>query len=72
MNLEDLEEALSEVIPSNFHISRDKHGQLVIMTSLCEDDDGDLVDFQPEDEEDEDEDYDHDFESLDEDLDDDE
>lgn len=71
MNLDDLEEALEDVLPAGFHIERDSHGQLVIMTGLCQDEDGELVDYV-HDEDEEDEDYDPDFESLDEEFDDDE
>ncbi len=62
MNLEELEEVLSEVLPAGFQIETDKNGQIVILTHLHQDDDGELVDF---DSDEEDEDFDPDFESLD-------
>ena len=56
MNLDDLEEALEDVLPSGFHIERDNHGQIIIMTGLRQDEDGELVDYvRDEDEEDDDE-----------------
>jgi translation initiation factor 6 (eIF-6) len=55
MNLEELEEALEEVLPAGFQIETDNHGQIVIYTGLRQDDDGELVstddteeDFDPE------------------------
>lgn len=71
MNIEELEEALEDILPNGFQIETDNHGQIIIYTGLQQDDDGELVDFVQED--DEDEDVDPDFEPLeDEDLDDDE
>jgi len=69
MNLDDLEEALADILPSNFSIERDKHGQLIILTGFRQDDDGELVDFRSFDDE-EDDDFDPDFEPLEEELDD--
>jgi hypothetical protein len=68
MNLEELEEALVDILPSGFHMGTDKQGQVIIYTALREEDDGELVDFEDEEEED----ADPDLEPLDEDLDDDE
>lgn len=68
MNLEDLEEALEDVLPGGFQIETDKHGRVVIFTNLRQEEDGELVDL----EEDVDPDADPDFEPLedeDEDLD---
>lgn len=66
MNIEDLEEALEDILPTGFRLEADKHGQLVIFTGLRQDDDGELVEFESEeDEEDEeDPDVDPDFEPL--------
>ena len=68
MNLEELEEALEEVFPNGFQIETDNHGQIIIYTGLRQDDDGELVDFEG----DEDEDVDPDFEPLEDEEDDDE
>jgi hypothetical protein len=57
-------------LPSGFQIETDKHGQLVILTRLRQDDDGELVDFR-DDEEEEDLDYDPDFEPFNEEIEDD-
>lgn len=62
MNIEDLEEALQEILPPGFQIDTDNKGQLIIQTGLRQDDDGELVDFEPDDEEDPD--FDPDFEPL--------
>jgi hypothetical protein len=64
MNLDELEEALGEILSSAFHIEVDKRGQLVILTGLRKEDDGELVDI--EEDEDEDPDFDSDFEPLEE------
>ena len=65
MTLEDLEEALEEVLPHGFEVDVDNNGQIVIYTGLTQDEDGELVEFEgDEDEDDEDED-DPDFEPLD-------
>lgn len=70
MNIEELEEALEDILPPGFSIEADKHGQLIIVTGLVQDDDGELVDFEDEDEEDPD--FDPGFEPLDEEDDDEE
>lgn len=62
MNIEDLEEALSDILPVGFQIETNKKGQLIILTGLIQDDDGELVSM---DDEDEDADFDPDFEPLD-------
>jgi len=62
MNIDELEEALGEILPTRFQIGSDENGQLIIYTGLTQDDDGDLVDY--EDEDDEDDDIDPDFEPL--------
>lgn len=70
MNLEELEEALSEILPTGFTIETDKHGQIIICTGLCQEEDGELVDFEDDEE---DPDFDDEFEQLeDEDADEDE
>jgi hypothetical protein len=65
MNLEELEEALEQILPVGFQIVTDDHGQVVIYTNLMEDEDadGELVDFEGGDDE-EDLDVDPDFEPL--------
>lgn len=63
MNIEELEEALEDILPAGFQIDTDNHGQIIIYTGLQQDDDGELVDFVNEDEE-EDLDVDPDFEPL--------
>lgn len=69
MNIEELEEALDEVLPAGYSIETDNHGQIVIHTGLTQDDDGELIAFDSE----EDEEVDPDLEPLgDEDLGDDE
>lgn len=73
MTLDDLEEALADILPAGFQVETDNHGQVIIYTGLSLDDDGELVDFEPSDD-DEDEDLDLDdeegFERLEEDTDD--
>lgn len=66
MNLEEIEEALESILPPGFSIETDKHGQLIIFTGLKEDEDGELVDFESDEE---DPDLDPDFEPLEEDED---
>jgi hypothetical protein len=70
MNIEELEEALSEILPTGFQIETSASGQLVIYTGLQQDEDGELEDFEREEEDDEDLDEDLDeleFGALDED-----
>ena len=56
MTLEDLEEALEDILPNGFEIDMDDNGQLIIYTGLTQDEDGELVEFEgDEDEDDEDE-----------------
>lgn len=62
MNIEDLEEALSDFLPAGFQIETNKHGELVIHTGLRQDDDGELVDIDED--QDEDLDFDPDFEPF--------
>jgi hypothetical protein len=53
MTLEDLEEALEDVFPNGFQLTTDDDGQIVILTGLMQDEDGDLVEYESDDEEDE-------------------
>lgn len=62
MTLEELEEALSDILPNGFSIEADSHGQIIVYTNLTEDEDGELIDFEGED--DEDPDFDGDLEAL--------
>jgi hypothetical protein len=66
-NLEELEEELSNILPRGFTIETDNNGQLVIYTGLSSDEDGELMEF--EDDEDEDESFDVDDELSDDELD---
>ena len=68
MNIEELEEILEEALQPGFSIETDKHGQIVILTGLKQDDDGELV---PVEDDEVDPDADPDFESLEDDIDDD-
>lgn len=64
MNIDDLEEALSDILPAGFQIETNSRGQVVIYTGLRQDDDGELVEI--EEDVDEDPDFDPDFEPLEE------
>jgi hypothetical protein len=48
MLIDDLEEALSEILPVGFQIETNKRGQIIILTNLRADDDGELIDFDSE------------------------
>ena len=48
MNLEELEEALEELLPG-FQISTDKHGQIIIYTGMIQDEDGELLTMDDDD-----------------------
>jgi hypothetical protein len=63
MDIEELEESLSEILPVGFQIETNKKGQIVIFTGLKQSEDGELISLLSE-EEDEDA-FDSDFESLD-------
>ena len=65
MTLEDLEEALQEILPTGFEIDVATNGQIIIYTGLSQDDDGQLVEFEYDEDED-DEEFDPDMEYLDE------
>ena len=71
MNIDELEEALEELLGDGFTLDEDSHGQLVIWTGLCQDDDGELVEFLADEDLEEDLDIDPDLTPLD-DLDEDE
>ena len=64
MTLEDLEEALEEVLPHGFEVDVDNNGQIVIYTGLTQDEDGELVEFEGDDEDDEEDEEDSEFEPL--------
>jgi hypothetical protein len=64
MNIEELEEALEDILPAGFQIETDPHGQLIIFTGLAQDEDGELTDFEGDEEEDLE--VDPDFEPLEE------
>ena len=65
MILEELEEALADILPLGFKIEVDESGQLIVYTGLALDDD-ELVDFVgDEDEDEDDEESDPDLEPLD-------
>ena len=63
-SIEELEEELENILPNGFRIETNANGQIIIVTNLCEDDDGDLVEFINEDDDEEDPDFDPDFEPL--------
>ncbi len=62
MNIDELEEALTEALPFRVQISEDINGQVIILTGHSQDEDGDLVKLESDDEEDDD--IDPDFEPL--------
>lgn len=67
MTLEELEEALEEALPGGFRIDTDEDGQIIVYTNLTEDDEGELVEFESEEDDvDPDMDGDSDFEQYDE------
>lgn len=70
MNFEELEESLDELLPPGYSIETDKRGQIVILTNLQQDEDGELFPFSEEDETDPD--FDPDFDPLEEEDEDDE
>lgn len=61
MLLEELEEALTEILPSGFTIKPNKKGEMVIMTGLLLNQEGELIGV---DEEQDEMDYDSDGDSL--------
>lgn len=58
-NVEELEEALEELLPTGYSIETDKHGQLIIFTGLQEDEDGELSIMENEEDEELDPDTEH-------------
>lgn len=64
MDIDSLEELLSDFLPSGFKIQTNKKGHVIILTGLMKDDDGELVSIDS-DEDDEESEFDSDFESLD-------
>lgn len=70
MNLEDLEELLSDYLPGGFRFETNKKGEVIIYTGLRQDEDGELVDLKGDLEEDEELEFegDENFEPLEEDL----
>lgn len=69
MNFEELEEALDDLLPPGFAIETDKHGQIIILTNLQQDEDGELF---PVADDEVDPDFDPNFDPLDEEDDEDE
>ena len=65
MTFLELEEALTELLPTGFRIEVDEDGQLIVHTNLSQNDDDDSSELVSMDLE-EDDDYDPDFVSLDE------
>lgn len=59
--IEDLEEALDDVLPDGFVFETNDSGQIVIVTNLTEDEDGRLIPVDSDDSED----YDEDCEEYD-------
>lgn len=71
MNLEDLEELLSDYLPSGFGIETNKKGEVIIYTGMRLDEEGELVDIKGdplEDDEDTDFSGEEEFEPLEEDV----
>lgn len=62
MTYEELEEALQDILGNGYQIDKDNHGQIIIYTGLREEDDGELVEFESDDDDD---DFDPEFEPLD-------
>ncbi len=65
MNLEDLEEYLSDFLPTGFRIDTNKKGELIIYTGLIQEEDGELTDLkEPEDESEEESEFPEEFDPL--------
>lgn len=62
MNFEELEEALDDLLPPGYAIETNKSGQVIILTNLKKDEDGEL---HPISEDEVDPDFDPDFDPLD-------
>ena len=65
VTIEDLEEALVDILGDGFQIDQDNHGQIIIYTGLCEDDNGELEEFINEEDLEEDLEMDPDTDPLD-------
>ena len=62
MDIEELEDALSDILPPGFHFGTNKKGQILVYTQLAySDDDGELVPFDSDEDE---SDFDSDTDSL--------
>jgi hypothetical protein len=87
VTIEDLQEVIEDIfpngLPKHFKIELDENNQVIIHTGLVQDEDGDLSEYETDDEDDDyeeddeddcdgDDEEDEDFESLDEEDDDDE
>ena len=68
MNIEELEEALDDILPGGFSIETNSKGEVIIYTGLKQDEDGELTAMDIE----EDEDFDPDMDPLEEEDDEDE
>jgi hypothetical protein len=62
MNIDELRELLEEALPFRFQIDEDVNGQVIILTGMSQDEDGDLLKLESDDEEDDD--IDPDFEPF--------
>ena len=62
MNIEELEEALDDLLPGGFSIETNSKGEVIIYTGLKQDEDGELTTMDIE----EDEDFDPDTDPLEE------
>lgn len=51
LTYEELEEGLSEILPSGFEIVTNSHGRITIKTTLVQNEDGDLIDSEEDSEE---------------------
>ena len=69
MDILELEHILDEALPSGFTIETDDDGQIIIMTGLMENEDGDLVSSNDEEEIEEDPDIES-FDGLEDEVDD--
>jgi len=66
MDIQELEEMLAEVLPIGFKLVTNKTGQIIVYTGMSLDEDGEVVDFESDDD-DEDLEVDPDLEPLEED-----
>lgn len=63
IDIEELEEALLEIIPG-CSLGTDKKGQIIVYTGLAENQDGDLIDFELLDDSEDDEEDEEDLDSI--------